>query len=899
MSLQSNKRLRIVSCFLCMLLVLTVFLPILPVRALDDESITVSPGRFVGSRLSYSSLFLEENGEDRIQFTILARRSEIIIDEIPSQLDPDCDLRISLNNRSGCQSLGVEYESSNGETYETTLAIEPNDSGIYYVSYPFRDVKKITLRPDGGTGGSLIFFAIQPVPHGTPDVDPCGDITLCRYDPSSKRVSVQGYVTIRMSGTHSSSRIGMFLLDFGSSYADFLKLDDPSPVLETEMTNSFSFVFQAPEVLQRLVSVLVCVIDPDGAIFPVTAPRCVELNKTESSKNAVSSGFKGAVIEDPETGIGLNLGHVVIDVDLTELFNVQTGDAFSFENHSFFFDTDYVQKLNQQITNYAIMGCRIYIRLLMSSKKKIDFKTLAKQSYVGTEEWDFGTPSEEEENRDGTKQNGQRAFLVHDLSKRIVIYAAVRFLCESFGDLNGFVIGNSLNEPFAGPDGEICSIEETVEALIPGILLISEAAREANSSIEIILPVTAEYTGSLISGRALDGTAVFDTGLFVEWLSLKLSERSPTGSVYRIMFRSLGDPWDSFEPESEDELFYPGPGNSCFDELFKTWKYEGLLGSDYLIQWRPSGTLTDETLSSSFAQAYLLACSSDLCAGFQTDLTGLSVKSLRMLLDYIREIDSSRRKDTLRSFVDSLAPGISLRLSRALSSMKGLSHTLTVCDPVAPSSVETVGSYTLWNFRSALSTRGWKAGPNCEQLRIGTSERGTRMLLASMHLPDEQSKAYIMVSALGESSIIAGDYLNISCELFGSEGDYTLTVLLGSDDYVIRTEKTIRPGMENDICFDVTPAASAATYMCLILEGNEAGQDVTLSVSRVEALSKTMDSDTLASYIERIDEAETEKQGIQPFVIVLIILFVLVEAIFFLMLFFRGNPNGKSKEHNY
>ena len=113
------------------------------------------------------------------------------------------------------------------------------------------------------------------------------------------------------------------------------------------------------------------------------------------------------------------------------------------------------------------------------------------------------------------------------------------------------------------------------------------------------------------------------------------------------------------------------------------------------------------------------------------------------------------------------------------------------------------------------------------------------------------------------------------------------------------SDKTIRPGMENDICFDVTPAASAATYMCLILEGNEAGQDVTLSVSRVEALSKTMDSDTLASYIERIDEAETEKQGIQPFVIVLIILFVLVEAIFFLMLFFRGNPNGKSKEHNY
>ena len=888
---------------IALMLVIAVILTslILPLGISAAETLEVSEDRFLGNEIECESLLPSKEEDGSIRFRILGRRSSLTILGCFAKTGMAGNaLRLCVSNATNASILTVTFEDGDGQSGSVPLEVIPN-SGMrdYYVYYPFSDIQKVRIEPEGITAGEMTLHALQSVALNDKAPDPCGAVTTCRFDSSGDNILVEGYITIRMMSAHPSSRIGLFLLDFGMDYNDFLNLETKDAQAEAEIANSFSFSVKVREETPRLLSCLVCIIDPDGTYIPVTAPRVVELYASSKAKDLGAGSFKGILSPDYALPMSMHPGHTVIDVRLDQLFDMQSGDSFSIRNHTFFFNQTYLASLREKIDTYVTIGTEVYLRLLISGKAPLPVTDIAVKSYVGTGENQFRKDAYDMP----SAPNGAFIGLTASTqSERVVYYAAVRYLCVSFSGISGLILGKSLNDPlfghFIGTTDRIAYVKEVAKSL----MLVSNAAREAIPDIRIVIPVMTVLHDAMIESHHLDGTDYYDTAAFLYDLAPMLTNAFGGDSVFTVMYQTDAMPNAVFSDIVKDRKgsassFYPGPGDAGFDRIFDSLPEGQIFGTEYMMQWNPR-KMSGETLSKAFAEAFCGTLMQEKCGAFLTDLTDVGTGMTDDLTDLILSSDTELRNAAFDSLADSYEDiGDDSMISQVQKAGRGIAYTLVNQTSVPKASVESVGNYLLWNFATALSTRGWMSGPNCGSLRIGNAATRYRTLQSDMTLTGSTNRAFILAKVEDGAPLTAGEYLNVSLGLTDGEGSYYVSVVLGSEDYMIRCEKEIGAGRTDDIVLDIRNISSGASYICISVEGKDGAKNVTLNVDRIEVLSTTMDSDALAAFIESIDQPEQPKNSPTPLLILLILSFVILEVIIFLTLILRkSRENGKSKK---
>ena len=877
----------------CMLLSVLILAGIccIPVGSVPSEDgiLSTSDSRFFSSTVAYSGMSLLDQSPDALTLRILTTRAYLSFNDLRTCSYKANALRLVLGNDTSSQKLTVIYTLKNGDTGETSLTLESYSQAMSYtVHLPDADqLKSFTMQWEGGLSGTLVLYSVQPVSVSPEPVASCGDISVCRYDPDFGTVTVQGYVTIRTASAHTDSRIALFILDYSQRMEDLLKDTEIAPVASIEIRNSFSFTVPAPALEDRLCMAGVCIIDPDGTRIPVTEAQVIRLySESIPSPDFPSSAFKGATLDSVSDMIGIHAGSTILDVDLEQLFNSQNGEPYSFDSYTFFFSRPYLQELQSRYTACLLTGSRIYLRLRLQDGSTLDLDKIASAAYAG-EDRPVKTRSLTDPETPG---NLYRTLYADTPEARVSIYALTRYLCETFSGISGLILGTGMNAPARNS----VPMSEYAQRLAETLVLIENTAHSIRLSLQIVIPVYAFRQTDLIPESLLNGKDRYQTDLFLNSLFRTVRSITRNNPRYTLMFctdispyglRDQDFPLKTPISDMEEGDRLSAISSEGMEELFASLTGSGLLSDSYLVEWTPGSGNTGISQPALYALSYFTLFGAPHAATYFLTLYGNTSAAIRSVLTFM---DTDRSREACSAYLDVLGYSSWDEVIPEQLSDKSFTRSLYLyTPPLTASEINTVGSYVTWNFTTALSTRGWLAGPNCTKISLGSNSISPRSLMATMHFAEGEPRAFLLASGSSESSLVAADYLKISGGISGGEGTYQILATLISNTYYLTSSITVTAGERFDLIMDVSRASSEASSVWIAVEPVDSGTDATLCLDTISALSKTMDSDSLAQFINSYASEPAKDSGTNPAVILIVVSFVLIWASIFVFLLFK------------
>lgn len=847
---------------------------------------------------------------------------------------PNNAIRLVFSNVSSATYIHVKYTyvTETGPKTETQR-IETDTYSTrctYILRTPYADqLVNLSLVLPGASGGTLILYGLESIRVWTSDTEENGTILSCTYDAASKTVTVKGSVYHDVMIRATGGTLGLFRLSPEQTVEDLVNDTTIAPLAQSAISIGFQLQTAAGDVSSRFARYAVLICMPDGTRLPIAASQYALAATGEQESSAVSRGdFKGIDTTLIASAIDSNVGSAIVDVYLNRLENDRhSGYLYTVENQYFYFDRAYLAELDACIRSLSGAACRVYLRFLTEDDG-------------GAMPFAVSTPAGAAQ----TSTTAYRALRADDEESLRYLYAYTSFLCSRYndtekGDIAGIIVGARVDDAAMYNDAGEMTLAEYTALYGQAFSVIAATARDVCGDITMVVPVSDAWNAELIGQTHRTGS--YTTELFAESLANYLTTHG--GSDFSLMIESTHNPYGLdnayFEPVntdgqdiSEEKLRHAlvAAGSSApyvssenielLDAYLTryTASYEKL-SNRYLFHWTPDDETSGNALSASYVYHYYRLFHDSRAHVFfvsfrHKEESGNTVEfsKIKYLVKYIDTSGGSDRTSfALDIFgVDSWANLISGFYQGYVERMALIESTF---DPSADE--EMKGSYALFDFSAANSTRGWYAGNYCRSLSLVSSEQYGKTLDAVMAADHSTLAEYSDIAYEFEhpEMLFHAPYLTMTLAVdcaTDPSAVFEVKLTLGSDAGYTEAKQVVKNGEVVTLTLNTSHFGSISQpeYMRLSVK-TVMGEDetFTLHLKEMTLNSSEHDSETLrelASAIQRVARGEgmflvTDTDNTRSLMLLFVLIgTVLCTMIVILMLghYQKHNPDGDDRE---
>ena len=863
----------------------------LPVAALDESMPTedadgnvaptvAEPARFM------SELFFGSDGntyrvtDDCVVLPVKSGGQGIRYSTVttPAVYDvPNNAVRFVLTNYSSATYFHVKYTYDTGlgpRTETTRVDILPYSERC---SYPVRiasadSLLNMTLILPDCEGTALTLHAMEAIHIWDGGAEERGTITSCTYHKASKTVTVKGSVFHDVMIAAGGGTLGLFRLSPEQTVQDIIHDPTAKPVVTSSLSIGFQLQTTAPDLVSRFARYTVLICMPDGTRLPLGHAAYAVSSQTTSEQMTARSDFKGIDTTLISGAIDSNVGSAIVDVYLNRLENDrQSGYLYAVENEYFYFNRAYLAELDAVIRSLSGSACKVYLRFLVEANAvPLACATAPAETSARAIPYRY------------------RALRANDSESLRYLYAYTSFLCGRYqggsqGKIAGIILGTRVDQADEYNAAGELTLSEYVSIYGQTLSVISLAAKDIDPTLAMIVPVSDGWNADMIGHTHRYGD--YTTELFAESLAAYLSAHR--AAPFSLMIESTHNPYglnntyftpvntDGEEGPIPEELLpklIPADRNSDYLSsenivLLDTYlqqhtKAHSALSDRYFFHWTPDEETGGNALSASYIYHYYRLFSDAHASAFfvsfrERELGGdmSEFSKIKYLVKYIdTSLGTMRTEFALDIFeADSwqaLIPDFDRARTEQMTLLEGMFTEYTA--------ENVVGSYSLFDFSVANSTRGWYAGNGCQSLSVGVSEQYGKTLdavmsAASSSLAEYSDIAYHFdVPLMMQYSPYMSMTFAVDCAN-DTDAVFEIKLVIGSDEGYMEAKQVVKNGEQVTVSLNTTHFANISKIDYIRLSGKTVmGEDETFTIhlSRLQLDSREYEGDFLKALIE-------------------------------------------------
>lgn len=639
-------------------------------------------------------------------------------------------LRIVMTNASDYDSVLLQYtyiDKTTGRpsTASKKIDIKAQSNKLSYIvkTEPLDRITNFSLAFDGKKSGNAIIYKIEAVSLGSwYEGNEFGDISSCVYLDKQGKIRLKGSVFHNFLISHNDFTLYCYKVMANETISEVLLRGD-APVGKAKMSSEFSFELDLKKLgLMPLVSSYAVVAEHEGERFVISAPTFVSFgdNKLPSEE---PKQFKGISTSDTSLVIDCGAESAVVDLYLDKLTNQKnSGYLYSVAGTRIYYDSSYIDMIDRQIKNLYGGGCKVYLRLLISSDADTSFLPYASPDHTGKAE-----------------------FLAVNISERDALlhfHAAVDFICKRYlgsgqNMLRGLILGSSLDLRYTRNYSDLSTDISYTESTARTFNFMARTALAVNSELEFVLPISDNKSG----GKNNIDSDIFLTSLcrYFEGLG---------GLKFTVMLESTHNPFDltrgSFaenplvldengqlkpttvrpiagvrqKASNEDSKYYGADSLYIFERLLDYLEAQSSSApKSYIYYWTPNVDTLGNALNVAYTYNYYALAFSSRARSFVMSIDEKSdiANARYAIINLIKYINTSKNKNG-----ELTSPALaSLGLKAWSDLIDGFSfenmyytelHSLKASEKIPE---EIRGSYSLWDFSTAFGTLNWSEGNHC------------------------------------------------------------------------------------------------------------------------------------------------------------------------------------------
>ncbi len=706
----------------------------------------------------------------------------------------------------------------------------------------------------------------------------------CEYDPISEQISINGTVPHDLFIRYSNYSIEVYKI---STFTDESE-EGFELVATSEMTIKFHFSFAAKSILDIFDRYTVRFVSQSGEVDYIGP----ELYPSVESKYALDNKdfYKGLTLREDIPYVRANASTYILPIEYQRLFNLNIGYLYMLDETSFFFDRDYLNKIDSQVRTLSACGAKIYFQLLMPEDDTVGkYQTLSL----------------------GELENVRRMYACFD-------FLSNRYNSDTNGKISGVILGKKLNSFISNQVQGYDAAEYSQNLAVWGIIA-SNAVRQNIPSADVV------YSFSNVNsfdGRSVNESLGYASSDIIERISKFFDDYYSGGFDFSIMLESDITPFNITSEAFSEKMIEQVPDStyispqtvnvvSNYLDIISD-KYISSPGS-FIYYWEIKEDLNEKTLGAVYAYTYYKLINNPRVNAFVADLGNVDKAAFTDILTLFKDIDSPlgmQRADSVLEFF-----GVSdwKQIISNFDEENLISNLYMRAEPLVIRTKEIKGSFSYFDCIDSTKVLPWRKGVGCQTLSISYNTLAGRSLKAHFNsdgVPNGEY-SYLIYKDEYPENYVHTQYLVFDLSIDNDERSgmipYEVKITLGEGKDILECSRSVTSGKKEQIIFDVSEFSQKhkSDYIKIAVRPLvESSSEYSLYISSVVGLSDEYTSDELSELIERErliirdqlenDDSAENKNKISAFAVILVIGIIVGATLF---IFLRHDDDSSTKNH--
>lgn len=789
-------------------------------------------------------------------------------------------LCVSLINASNATLLRVTYQYTDyqtaTETVEQILLQNTDDVQTFYLNAPHISAAATSLSvsflgeaPLSGSVALTAFTDISMYASGNSQgssTEPWTTDLSCKYDPVTGSIGISGQLNHVALARYGGEVLALFALD----PAEEIYLSNKTPVARIELSSQFSFTVPASSAHTLFSRYVVAAVTARGERVPLSTPVYPAISIAQS---AGETGFKGFHTDDLGTALNVGATMEIVDVYLDRLHgNQSTGILYVGDEAYYYFDDRYVSELDARIRRLAGAGCSVYLRFLVSP----DANDLP---YVALTQNDQGIVN--------------KGIVIQNTAALNNVYALTDFLTERYADstigkISGIILGRRVDHATRFNNVGATDLASYTELYASLLQVVAGTARRNIGNIDVVVPLSDRIFTGAVGQDDLFGN--YYPELFLRSLLCALKDATQMPPSFRLMIESDTTP---ARLAAQEETHYGIDSLALLQAMLRQYSAQYPFISGHIIySWTPDTSLSADRLVAAYVWQYIKLYFDGQVNSFIVDFSLLDAdeaKAPAEILSYIvQNIDTAATETVTTPSLALLGVTSQTEIAQAYTAL-AMANRKLIREALRTDSYSTEttlkGSYTYWNFGTAVSTLGWYDCTLCRDLSV-TSGIGGRALRAHCLPGSLGSYTEIACHFSARKDISYAPFIKLRLGISGAAGaSYEVQVRLVGKGVSVIASAVIQSGEAGWLYLDLSDftadlsGINAIRVLSRPLDGNT--EEYSLDLYSVAFESETLTDAELALHMASVSgsgDDNAPQKNFKELATAIIITFIVVSA---------------------
>lgn len=582
----------------------------------------------------------------------------------------------------------------------------------------------------------------------------------CIYDSEVKRVKLSGSLKSDVFADHSDCTLAVYAVPLGSSEYEVIANESSRCLAEAPVSIKFEFSFKASNILARYLRYAVFLRSPSGEYTLTTEAQYPEVASTfEPSNN--KKYYKGLAAKYGSEHNSIVPGSAIIPIYWDSLFSDSSSSTLFMgaDGEQFFFNKSTIEQLDIAVRSMSLSDTRIYLRLLKTS-----------DNTAGAFGAEYVMPD------------------VYDSEVVTKIHAAITFLTERYsgesGSISGYIIGKGWDDPDKYNYSNASSIEEYIDRCTVYTVIVANAARTVDPSVEVAIPLTGEGFAERTDNGERNSFMTLVEALLdyfdnringgINCSFLMDTAETPLG----ITNGSLSEGID-VSYSNPDGNFYAGAQKGFSEYLSELDEKYRSCPKKYIFVWAPHESLRGNALAAAYVYSYYTLLSDSTVSLFALDLTGKNgadmLKDVAYLMKYIDTSESLEVTKNLAAFFG--RESWSEIVSASVIAAYGVRRIYDAPASLNPGAVYK-GEFAYFDFSTSNLIERWYGGIGCKSLKIDYKAEGEKSLRADLSFSGTDSYSDLLYVYSYPENMIYTPYMRMKFHISDTVEDSLYEVKL-------------------------------------------------------------------------------------------------------------------------
>lgn len=717
----------------------------------------------------------------------------------------------------------------------------------------------------------------------------------CHYDPQAKTVNLKGTMNYEAFAIHGSSTLLIYSIPYGKTENDVINDKSFTPIAESPVSITFSFSFNVSTIVERHSRYAIFLRSEDGEYILTSESQYPEVDEDFSVIDS-KKAFKGLSGNYTSNISSSNSQMTVIPIYLDSIFTEDSnGYLYQADDLQILLSKSYIDELDAQIRSLSLFGTDVYLKFLLRSGEVL--------SATMSEGAEYALPN------------------VFDDKTVLAIHAITDFLASRYsggdpGKISGVVLGKTWDNPSRYNAYGGASFEEYVMLCGHYTAIVSNALRDVNPNLNVIIPVDGNgffveqedgaTTSNRLSAKALLSAlmAYFDESTYSGLKCMLLVETDETPLDITASDLSQGI---NLDKELDANKFYIGKQGAISEFVNELSSKYKSASKYYSISWSPKKELRGNTLCVAYAYAFYELWTDPNVVSFNVEFSQRleNRDNLNDLIFILKNIDSDNSSNATKNVLAFFGKQSWNEVFEGKSISLSSSKTRYTADTLTEMPDNIKGEFYYFDFSKLFLPDGWLGGVGCSDLKIEHLSTGEKVLKSNLFVGNKDFCDLIYTYEYSEN-ISYTPYVRFNLEIVSDQTSplYEIRFLFNAENATFESHSVVKGNELQEIILDMTGVKDFSalkgvriSVRCL----DDTVDNCSLSIHNIVGYSTEYDDDQLRDLIEEERDKKNEDSNSEMnlwvrivVVAVVILLSALVGFIFILIL--KKNSRARRKE---